>query len=189
MPIADERCDVDLGAELQQLDRAEKGEDHADQEADQADDRQRLRAHLLDGNHEVGVAKARLAPHQPAQRQRDLAEESDHVAAPLDQPQRLLADLVQGRIASRGPLRPGALRHRRGELQQPAHAVGQTARIRLQPGAADETVQTAQKSEQAAVPIAHAAGLEHHPPEIASRLELSFHIGRCRQGLAQPPAA
>ena len=61
MRDADQVGDVDLRAELLELHRADEGEDQADQEADQRDDRQRLGAGLLDEQQQVGAAEAGLA--------------------------------------------------------------------------------------------------------------------------------
>ena len=65
--------DVDLRAELHQLERAEEGQDHADQEADQADDRQRAGADLLQQQQEIdrgGSARGRAAAGRTRARSR-----------------------------------------------------------------------------------------------------------------------
>ena len=63
---ADQVGDVDLGAELLELDRADEGHDDADQEADQRDDRQRVGAGLLHEQQQVAAAEAGAAAQRVA---------------------------------------------------------------------------------------------------------------------------
>ena len=73
MRDADEVGHVDLRAELPQLDGADEGQDHPDQEADQRDDGERLRAGLLDRDQEVRAAETRSPADESPERQGGLA--------------------------------------------------------------------------------------------------------------------
>ena len=66
--MRDQVGDVDAGAELLQLHGADERDDHADEEADQRDDRQRLGAALLDDQREVAPAEARAPGDEPSER-------------------------------------------------------------------------------------------------------------------------
>ena len=150
----------------------EKGEDHADQKADQADDRQRLGADLLKDQHEIGAAKARLAAQEAAERDGDFAEEGDDLAARLHEGDGLSADPGQEGLPSGAAPRPRPLRHRRGEAEQAPHAFGQAARIRLEARATGEAVQPAQEHEQTAVPAGQTLRLDDDAPDAAPPFEL-----------------
>jgi hypothetical protein len=75
----DQVGDVDLGAELCQLDRAHVGDNDADEKADQGDDRQGLGADILYHQHQVGATDLCPATEQPAERECDLAEKVQHL--------------------------------------------------------------------------------------------------------------
>ena len=185
----DQIGDVDLGAELEQLDGSKKGEDHADEKADHADDRQRLRAHLLEDQHQIGAAKARLAAQEAAERDGDLAEEGNQLAAGLHEGDGFPADPGQEGLPGGGPTRPSPLGHRRREAQQAPYTFRQAARVRLEAHAIGEAVQSTQKDEQTAVPAGQTADVNGDAPDAAAPFKFPFDLGCRRQRSAQTPAA
>jgi hypothetical protein len=76
---------------LLQLHRAHEGQDHADQQRDQSDDRQGIGPAVLDDQDEVGAAEAGLAPEVAAEGLGRFAQKSQHFAKGFDQFERLFA--------------------------------------------------------------------------------------------------
>ena len=185
---ADQIGDVDLRAELHELDRAEEREDHADQEADQADDRQRARADLLQHQEEVDRTEARPPAQQPAESERQLAEELEHLAAGAGG---LLGARAEPREQARGCRRLprlAARRYRGREAQQPPRAFRQPARIEGQLAVGAEPLELEQEGQEPAVPARELGAVEHHPAATLRR-DLPVDLGGPGQRAAEPPAA
>jgi hypothetical protein len=137
-------------------------------------------APTLDDQQQIGAAKARPAEQQAAERERDLAEEHDDLAAPLDEADGLDADPSRKGCAGRGARRACAFGNHGGEAEQAPHAFRQTARVGLDAGVTREAVQPTQEHEQAAVPAGQIAGLDQDAPDAALPLELPLDLG-CRR--------
>ena len=69
--------DVDLRAEAQKLNGADERQDHADQNADERDDRQRMGATFLDEHREILAAQAGPTARQARSRQRHFPEKGE----------------------------------------------------------------------------------------------------------------
>ena len=185
--IADEVRDVDLGPELAELDGADVRQDDADEEADEADDRQRLPSALLQDEEEVGAAEPRRAADEPRQAGDHLAEKAqDRDGAPCG----------RGRAETEASQPPGARprprvlsrRHRGREREQALDAARQAAPVRvdLMPVVVGEDL--AEERDQARVPAGDVTAVEDHPANPRQGLHTLPNLGRARERVLDPPA-
>ena len=181
----DEVRGVDAGAERAQLRDADEREDHADQHADEADDRQRVGARFFDVLDHVGLQVFRAARREAAHRQRRLADERDEIDHTAPQLLRAFADLLHERC---GVLRArGAFAGFDGECErdQPARAVRQTAVVEGNGLRLRGPIDVDQAGDQAAVPTAQCGCIESNgartrclgepSPDIVDRRQRFFH--------------
>ena len=119
---ADQIGDVDLPAELLELDRSDEGENDAHQEADQRDDRQGLRAALLDQEKQVRSPVARLHAQEPCEGDCHFAQKGQHLHGGAGRGDGGVADAFEQQRLGRLLARAFSFRHRLREIEEPADA-------------------------------------------------------------------
>ena len=174
---------------MPQLQGADVGEDDADQKADERDDRQRLRAHLLQREQQLRALEARLAADEPDHAQKCLAEEREERACFSDAVERRRPDTRQEEWPPRARARVLALGHRGGEGEQAPDAFGERGQIGVESPPLRLGGDRAQKNHQAAVPGFDAAGVERHAREPAVALRVIEDGARERKPGVERPAS
>ena len=169
--------DEDLRPKLAQLHGPHKGQDQANEKADEGDNAQGLHATFLYEEDQIDAPEARLADHQPEAGEDSLPNEAQHVPGALPGSEHRRPDAGEPGEPC-GPA-PGAfpLGHRGGQRQEAADAVRQALLIDDDLPVRARLQHLAQQGQEPAVPGRQVLRLEGQPPHRGAGVELLIHLG------------
>ncbi len=183
----DQVGDIDLGAKLPQLDGPHKGQDQANEKADEGHNAQGLHPRFLHEEGQIDAPEAGLAGHQPATGEDDLPQEVQQVPGALPAGEHRGPDAGEPGEAWGPAPRAFALRDGGGQGQETSDAFGEPLLIDDDLPVRARLQHLAHKGEEPGVPGRHGLRLEGEPPHRRAGVELLIHVGHDgRAGVDRP---